>query len=610
MSLQCGSPTTLCPWCNRQFFAYTSIKPPFSTEQLRSNYPPTQEQIRTVSSLTEVAQTHLERYDEEIDRLESLLDKLKEERNQLQKDIDDCRSLLAPMRSLPEDVLREVFYFCWCSPSAEDFVSETFSAISGDHALIRGPGIGLSQVCTFWRALALSTPALWSRFSFDMAFLTEGVESEILSHLERSTGYPLSFQILDTLYHNSGPTTPRRSDEQKTVMLRLLTRIFAESSRWKRVCLSLAWTELDFAMLLDSLRTADASSSYFPLLESLQLFYFSAIIVPPDERQRFLATFQTATGLRAISLPQSLDDLLKLPYSQLQNLVLSNVSVLEDVFRLLHFCPNLTKCFLGIPQSPFAVFSSESPVTLPHLQSLTISSTSLLTSLLAIFSRLVSPELSSLTVQSHTKEYGVCAWPHTAFQTFLNRSACTLQSLSIDYIRMESRDIVRIIRRLPDLTDLRISEDDSSPTSRPGLISSELLTLLTPCLNRDGPNDGFDGVDELPFGMLPSVDADAPLLRRLKTLTFIMRSAVIENPTLVEQFLEMIELRCPSDELLEEDIEALESFTLLMPFHATYKHCWGTAPRYVPVELDQNAVDRLKAINTAGVKIVYNGNPL
>ncbi|KAJ6592362.1 hypothetical protein B0H19DRAFT_883342, partial [Mycena capillaripes] len=60
----------------------------------------------------------LVRYNAEIDRLQKTLHRLVSERAALQQYMNGCRSISSPVRSLPPEVLAEIFALCSPDPAS------------------------------------------------------------------------------------------------------------------------------------------------------------------------------------------------------------------------------------------------------------------------------------------------------------------------------------------------------------------------------------------------------------------------------------------------------------------------------------------------------------
>ncbi|KAK0185314.1 hypothetical protein F5146DRAFT_886331, partial [Armillaria mellea] len=80
----------------------------------------------------------------------AVLDGLLEEEVHIQDTIDSCKTILHPVRDLPEDIIREFFV------ASLDADEEQKDSLNGKFA-----PLVLSQVCREWRTIALSTCRLW-----------------------------------------------------------------------------------------------------------------------------------------------------------------------------------------------------------------------------------------------------------------------------------------------------------------------------------------------------------------------------------------------------------------------------------------------------------------
>ncbi|PBK64221.1 hypothetical protein ARMSODRAFT_893414, partial [Armillaria solidipes] len=148
-------------------FIPESLQPKRSSrieELLLSNKPPLEfEKQHLLETATRGAQI-LDEFDEKIAATRQLLDFLVSERDQAASNISDAKSLLHPVRRLPDDVLRAVFRMC--TKSADQ-------AFNGILAFLLLPTIDIesvqpnqspwtvSCVCQQWRTVAIHTGELW-----------------------------------------------------------------------------------------------------------------------------------------------------------------------------------------------------------------------------------------------------------------------------------------------------------------------------------------------------------------------------------------------------------------------------------------------------------------
>ncbi|KIK62060.1 hypothetical protein GYMLUDRAFT_224310, partial [Collybiopsis luxurians FD-317 M1] len=143
----------------------------------------------------------LAEYDHHIALLEEAFQKLKGARDGFKHSVDMRRSMLAPVRRLPADVLVEIFslYIQDCGLLRRIDGRIYSLALLGKH-LIFSPSFTLSHVCSFWRRVAFSKSTFWSSFALDLKVLGafEGATklTDTLSEcLSRSANAQLSLYI-------------------------------------------------------------------------------------------------------------------------------------------------------------------------------------------------------------------------------------------------------------------------------------------------------------------------------------------------------------------------------------------------------------------------------
>ncbi|KAJ7878798.1 hypothetical protein B0H14DRAFT_3435396 [Mycena olivaceomarginata] len=84
-----------------------------------------------------------------IEVVEVTLGQLKQRRELLKMPIDVHSALISPMCRTPDDLLREIFFFCL--PSKHNALIDPAEA-----------PILLGRICSHWRSVAWSTPKIWS----------------------------------------------------------------------------------------------------------------------------------------------------------------------------------------------------------------------------------------------------------------------------------------------------------------------------------------------------------------------------------------------------------------------------------------------------------------
>ncbi|KAF8891925.1 hypothetical protein CPB84DRAFT_1683133, partial [Gymnopilus junonius] len=117
---------------------------------LGTNDPPSEDEKQKFHALVADPLHKLQETDKRIADLEAELNLLKKERSDVQDSLKGYLTVMAPIRGLPDDVLCDIFYHCL--PSHRNPILSTSEA-----------PLLLTQVCSKWRSVALSSPALWAR---------------------------------------------------------------------------------------------------------------------------------------------------------------------------------------------------------------------------------------------------------------------------------------------------------------------------------------------------------------------------------------------------------------------------------------------------------------
>ncbi|KAJ7314427.1 hypothetical protein DFH08DRAFT_646813, partial [Mycena albidolilacea] len=225
-----------------------------------------------------------------------------------------------------------------------------------------GPWV-FSAVCSCWRAIALSQPCLWATISLDFTHedwespCFEMIPPRLEAHLERSKQVPLhiTFRAFWHEAHSRGRE------------LRILYLLALHSDRWETISFtgsSMLYYHLDSIRgNLSQLRAIDIrvrQEHSVPRGGSLTLF---------DSCPKLQEAFVNP-GRYGGDRPLVVD----LPFSQLRRYSGSN-SWANHAYVLRSTSSNLVDCVLHLIGSPER---SESPILLPHLRRLSVSSTDLL----------------------------------------------------------------------------------------------------------------------------------------------------------------------------------------------------------------------------------------
>jgi hypothetical protein len=394
---------------------------------LRSNFGTYTSDVKHVSQCLRDAENA-------VSQLESEIVSRQNKQQMLFLQIAQYKSLLAPIRRLPPEMLGRIFGFC---------CTESKIAEKVDFPVIR-----LSQVCAGWRELARSTSSLWARIYID---LTESpcpigrIRSMLLTHLTLSKQSPLH------LFFVSG-----NDIDASREVLRL---IVPHSLRWETVFLDVA---RDF--LLDTHLLYIKNK--LPSLKELYLWPPTTADFPYPEYSWTADLFSSAPMLRSFgigSLDGNFDDDeeaqestdVRVPWKQITNLKLC-YQRLPIVFQRLALASEAKSVIIDRCFSCSHYVPSKQPLV-HDMEDLTIRVDDHKPHTTVYLRRLTLPKLVSLRLT------GDESYPDTSFcvediLSFLTRSSCNLTSLSLVDLCNSDLIVLELLSQLPMLVDLTIHE--------------------------------------------------------------------------------------------------------------------------------------------------------
>ncbi|KAF8800298.1 hypothetical protein BYT27DRAFT_7064379, partial [Phlegmacium glaucopus] len=319
--------------------------------------------------------------DAEIERIESILDSLKRKRANIQKSIDDCNTVLAPVRRLSMDILGVIFIDC----------------LATHRNPIMDPSeapILLTHICRDWRSIALSIPRLWSKMYIPLLQAVTQCRDEPLSFrgrmearceetqrwLRLSGACPLSIAIMPTRL-----LSPSHRP--------LLDAIIQSSRRWQQFELGPLSPHSD-----DFKRILSLSADDLCMLREIRL---DSTDSPNLEDPWFQGGVITAQGLRSISLSNNYLNVFALGvppnWKNLHHLFIHSYVTLGITRQIMSYCCSLVACLLKVDcdsdevPNPSITFSSS---FLPHLKSLSLQGDPIANS--QLFSNIDAPSLRIL----------------------------------------------------------------------------------------------------------------------------------------------------------------------------------------------------------------------
>ncbi|KAJ7657568.1 hypothetical protein B0H14DRAFT_3078223 [Mycena olivaceomarginata] len=305
--------TATCPHCLASLDLQLDSKPsPVPSDLLETNRPPTDPEILDIHSAIDEKRAQKMCLEARIAAVQSLLEKLRVDCNNLDDDIQAHERTLSSLRRMPIELLSLIFVFA----SRFKYLEPT-------------PWTA-SQVCHLWRTVALS--------------------QSLMSEMDRKTSTPFR---LKAQLKRSG-TLPLRIDfacrykfasaKQELVLLDILAQ---HSTRWETVRL--------FACIRGNL----------PLLCKLQV-----LCHPPDpDNKHPVDVFEFAPNLRDVTVNMEgfHEDPVHvlLPFPRLQQHAARNM--LDSHLRTLASASNRVECALDVDHSSDISVPPAKLVTLPHL---------------------------------------------------------------------------------------------------------------------------------------------------------------------------------------------------------------------------------------------------
>ncbi|KAK7461786.1 hypothetical protein VKT23_008218 [Stygiomarasmius scandens] len=442
------SPIILCAECLHTFSCSKRTYDSATLAKVRAKYIPADPETAGIQMQIEDLDKDLSKYDLEIKWLERALKKLKRQRDSLKRCQAECETLLSPIRRLPPEILSQIFdYHCQIPISLEGWNSNKWA----DDLVVDAPALSLSQVCSFWRELSLSTPILWSSLRINLQW-----------HM----GYG-PIQLLNLFLHYSGSTPLNLQvmlgyGDTNSVIFDSLVDF---SHRWQTVVLECTGELLPINF---------PTQKRFPLLTSLSWKYGYL----PD-----LHFFQCSNTLRHLSVENTVfetDTLTISPFEQLKTMMISEQTTPQTLY-LLHKSSGLESVEINLCHRVFPILDHY-VVQLNHLTTLVFSAGDCQ----EIFSWITTPRLTSLTINAYSGQYAISParflLPVNIILEFLSRSSSggvnILEQLKLDRVELSDSELLDILRLTPRLKNLSVRDviSDNEPQIPPAPGAKQSIT--------------------------------------------------------------------------------------------------------------------------------------
>ncbi|KAF9000852.1 hypothetical protein BDQ17DRAFT_1426880 [Cyathus striatus] len=299
-------------------------------KDLRSNNIPTDSERTPIINLISQVESHVILLDEEIKKYQHVAS-LQSQRDALHQFATFQRSLLAPIRKLPEELLTKILLMCRDSGYKCTSIYEYCTHSPPPPALIQR----LARVSYYWRSVILSTPSMWTNILVNSLHLAQ-------TYLLRSAETPLNIDFTQRY-------------QEKMVKFH---KSFAQcANRWETINIDLDDLE---AILLHI-----PENMSFTSLKTILLYCCT-------ESDQFTISFKATPNLTHVHIRwirNPLEHLADFPWSQITCLVANDcLFAPNELSTLLQLMPNLS----SLTFSEDTNTSTHQPIIVPQLQQFTI----------------------------------------------------------------------------------------------------------------------------------------------------------------------------------------------------------------------------------------------
>ncbi len=441
-------------------------QPPFSTGttapprqlQARSDYVPSASDVHQIKESLCAIEQEVQRYDDELFRLYTLVAQRESEQRELKLNAEKCRSILAPVRRLPNEMLSEIFAQC-CKQSDEDVncISETqtLSVMS------------ISLVCSRWRSLAVSTKSLWAVFSINPTAVSTFTLQCLQMYITRSGDVPLTIQV-PHIYEDVSATA------------------LAGASGFYDVLLDTApkWRKMDLGSIYFGQRLSPVKHH----LKNLEELIIDSDCLFTTDRD----VFSDAPKLRTLNIaitPEAVAH--TFPYHQISDLTLYIQCSYSKFVEFLSKFPRVRNLELGAYLDDLNSIQGLAKTDLGTVQNLHLNTASIIPFVIRAFT---FPQLESITLNCKDTAQSPQFIPiYRQFLELLEQPLHGLKVLVLEEIDVEDQEMIAILRLTPGLTELSIQCCDvvlaeiiqGCKTLKEGFVRS--LTFSPPIIQSHNP---------------------------------------------------------------------------------------------------------------------------
>ncbi|KAL1676969.1 hypothetical protein EV122DRAFT_291436 [Schizophyllum commune] len=439
---------SLCASCDAAFAYHPELGSSQSTlDALRTGGVPDTEESIDIQDEIQRAEYELKRFDPEIDRLLAIVYRLRTQKGAVEEFLAHRRACFSPQRCLPVELLRKIMV-----EACTDSVLELSASAGVSHPVSYYTALSISQVNQRWRDIAHATADIWAPLL--RVNLSDIMDSEIgkivsdrvavvLQHyfrLSRATPFGI--------YFASAPSgrIPRYFEGTNPA----LDNILSTASRWKTCKLP-----------YEQLAEIDHQLAHHTLHELVKVEIIPSTMADAHAQDPKIIGFASTTRLRHWDGPMAKT---QLRWEQLTTLISMSRLSLAAWRPILQRCQQIEvlKMRVGDRHAEDALPAIQR-IHLPRLEHIALQLADDPRALAYFFAcfdapllrvlQLSAQKFSSSELHMHFREEG---WPHEQFDTFIERSGCTIRHLALQMLPISCADVTALLRRLPGLTNLQI----------------------------------------------------------------------------------------------------------------------------------------------------------
>ena len=441
------------------------------------NYVPSDTERRDIFCLLQEPQARLAKMNDEIERMQTALEEMKRQRDELSQYIDHYRALTSPIRRLPKEILLEIFVHC---------LPKEHNAYMSSH---EAPLL-LGRICSSWRSISQSAPRLWTTIHVPVP-RTDLYPWQTISKAEYIVALKRMIRLrtaaLQEWLNRSGSLPVDISFNQWTKVDRLVNVVIADTAQpIVDVILSVAqrWRNVTVAAPDATIASFFAHPPHnFPFLESFNLIsvglgWSEPVRIPPSGYDIYRAPSLRKLSFRKLEgnprqLPvtwENLTDLsLDCPPASSQQLPL------QQVVELLSRCRRLVRCKLAMGKPGEVPPVHLSSFSLPYLECFTVYEMAYAVN---VFSCLDLPALRQVTyytaVSFHSSQ-------RSSLLTLLKNSNGSIHELIINPHQFMKEDLVKCLYLIPHATILTFDNRTSRfHIGYPTILHKDLLYSFLP----------------------------------------------------------------------------------------------------------------------------------